>query len=390
MATRSVSPTIVAIECRLVRVPVIEEWAASPEFGGQPIGPEKLILKLTDSDGVEGWGEGLARGEGFEDVVPRILGKRIDELRVQFVDLWSAGSQYWQLPVPPSQYTPPLDNLIHRLRHPMQPLVEMALLDLIARRAGVPVSTLWGGRWRDAIVCDYWVGRATPEMAARAAKRGKKLGFHGLKIKTTLEDPNVERLEAIKDAAGEDFKVTVDPNSRFYRFDDALKTILAMDAVGNMGILEDPFPRHFLDDYKLLRPRISARLVVHIDPPESLWTVISSGAVGGLNIDSHTQGMCGWRSEAAAAEHANLPVWHGSSLDLGIATAAQLQLCASAPNCQLPGDQVGPWIRESHLLKSDFGVEKGCIRVPDGPGMGVEVDPAKLDKYTARAKQFKR
>jgi L-alanine-DL-glutamate epimerase-like enolase superfamily enzyme len=163
-----------------------------------------------------------------------------------------------------------------------------------------------------------------------------------------------------------------------------------MDAVGNMGILEDPFPRHFLDDYKLLRPRVNARLVVHIDPPESLWTVISSGAVGGLNIDSHAQGMWGWRSEAAAAEHANLPVWHGSSLDLGIATAAQLQLCASAPNCQLPGDQVGPWIRESHLLKSDFVVEKGCIRVPDGPGLGVEVDPAKLDKYTARAKQFKR
>ena len=45
--------TIVAIACHQVRVPVLQEWAASPEFGGQPIGPEKLILKLTDSDGFD-------------------------------------------------------------------------------------------------------------------------------------------------------------------------------------------------------------------------------------------------------------------------------------------------------------------------------------------------
>ena len=108
MATRSVSPspTIVAIECWLVRVPVIQEWAASPEFGGQPIGPEKLILKLIDSDGFEGWGEGLSRGEAFEEVMPRILGTRLEDLRVQFVDLFPAGSQYWQLPTPPSKHTP--------------------------------------------------------------------------------------------------------------------------------------------------------------------------------------------------------------------------------------------------------------------------------------------
>lgn len=385
------TPTITHIEAWIVRVPLLQEWAASPEFGEHAFSEERLILRIEDADGFEGWGEaGTAFSETMRnDVLSPLIGKSVGELRPAFLDLWPPGSQYWHKPLPPSPHTPNLANLPHRLRHPMQTILEMTLSDLTARRAGIPLHHLWGGAWRDRVPTDYWMGRVTPERAQRCVKRGKELGFHGIKLKTTLEDPNVERLEAIRDAAP-DWKVTVDPNGRFYRLDDAWPVIRAMDALGTMAILEDPFPRFHLEQFAALRPRINARVVVHIDPPESLWAVLQSGAAGGLNIDSHAQGLFNWRMQAAVAAQANLPVWHGSGLDLGIATAAQLHLTAATPNCQLPGDQSGPWLRESHLLTKDFEVKNGCVLLPKGAGLGVEVDRAALDRYATQHQNFPR
>lgn len=378
------STVISQVDCWWVQVPALEQWTSSPEFGEHLLHNERIILRISDADGFAGWGESPFDGPRavLEDALSRLVGARLASLRPSFLDLWQSGSLYWHRPLPPSPHAPPLVNLQHRTRHPLQTLIEMALDDLIARRAGVPLCQLWGGAWRDRVRVDYWMGRVTPQHAQRCVKRAKELGFHGVKLKTTLEDPNVERLEAIRDAAGENFKCTVDPNGRFYRLDDAIATIRAMDRVGNMSILEDPFPRFHLSEFAELRRRINARVAVHIDPPESLWTVLTSGAAGGLNIDSHTQGLFNWRMQAATAAQANLAVWHGSGLDLGIYTAAQLHAAASAPNCTLPGDQIGPWLHESHLLKENFVVENGHVLLPTGAGSGVTVDLSAIENYS--------
>ncbi len=370
-----------------IRVPLLQQWCASPEFGGQPIGPDRMVLKITDNSGQSGWGEGQFKpGDDLQKVLQRIVDKPIDSLRTQFLDLWAPNATYWHLPSPPSPFASPDANLRMRLRHPFQTPFEMALLDLTSRRCGISLSQLWGGRWRNAIPTDYWMGRVTTKDAKRLVKRGISLGFHGIKIKTTLEDPNVQRLHAIRQAAGsKNFPVTVDPNQRFYRLDDARSTILDMDKVGNMRILEDPFPRLHLQDAIALRPQISARLVIHLDDPDSINSVMNSGAAGGLNLDSHTVGLATWRQLAAAADAANLPCWHGSALDLGIYTAAQLHLAAVTPNCQLPGDQIGPWLRESHLLKHDFTLKNGAILVPTDPGLGIDVDQALVERYAVES-----
>lgn len=367
-----------------VRVPYQEGWTSTYSvFGPHGSAGDRTIIRIEDEDGFFGWGE--TTNNVPDETLKAVFNKLLEPMQsAGRHSMWPAfpNPTYFHQPLPPSEFTPPEHLLKHRLRHPLNTLFEMAYCDLVARRANVPLSTLFGGRWRDRVSVDYWMGRTTPEDAAKCAKRGYELGFRGIKLKTTLEDPNVERLEAIKDAVGENFHVTVDPNGRFYRLDDALKTILAMDKVGNMGILEDPFARFHLQEFATLRPKIQARLVLHIDPPEMLHQVVSSGAVGGLNIDSHTQGLFAWRMQAATADQFNLPVWHGSGLDLGIYTAAQLQIASATPNCNLPGDQVGPWLRQTHLMKEDFKVEEGMVIVPDGPGLGIEVDLDALDQVT--------
>lgn len=386
MKSESPAAPIATIDAWLVRVPLLEQWAASAEFGGHAVGNgTRLILCVRDADGCEGWGEGATSLDpaAIEASLAHLKRQSLDSLRLPLLDLWSTPN-YFQQPLPPSPYAPNIACMPHRVRHPLQCPVEMALLDLIARRARLPLHMLFGGKWRDSVNVDYWMGRTTPEHAKRCVQRALQLGFSGIKLKTALEDPNVERLEAIREAGGESFHVTVDPNGRFHRLDDALPTILAMDAVGNMQVLEDPFPRFYMQEFAALRPRIKARLVLHVESPESLDSVLHARCAGGLNIDSHTQGLLAWRMQAAAAATANLPVWHGSGLDLGIATAAQLHLAAATPNCQLAGDQSGPWLRESSLINESFAVAGGHITVPTGPGTGVSIDPNALERYTTQ------
>ena len=384
----SASAIITELKLWRVTVPLLPEWTASPEFDEHPI-DHRLILRIADSDGFEGWAEAGAGSsdELLETTLSMLIAKPLSDLRLGFLDLWPSGSLYWQRPAPPSPYAPNPANLQHRLRHPLQSLVELSLSDLIARRAGMPLCHLWGGAWRDRVLVDYWMPRTTPEHAQHCVRRGKALGFTGAKLKTTLEDPNVERLEAIRDAVP-DWHLTVDANGRFYRLDNALPTLREMDRVGNVAIFEDPFPRFHLGEFVRLRAQVDARVVVHVDPPESLWTVLRSEAAGGLNIGSGV-GLFHWRIMAGTADQANIQIWHGSSLDLGIGTAAQLHLCASAPNCTLPSDQAGPWLRESHLLKHDFTIKDGHILLPTGPGLGVQVDLDEVEKYCTQSRSWK-
>src|SRR5436189_52877 len=73
--------------------------------------------------------------------------------------------------------------------------------------------------------------RRTPMDLARKAREGKERGFHGIKIKCALDDPNLERIRAVVDAVGPEFRITVDPNTRFYHPAHAIQLA---DALGDL------------------------------------------------------------------------------------------------------------------------------------------------------------
>jgi len=66
---------------------------------------------------------------------------------------------------------------------------EVALLDLMGKILQIPVHQLLGGKVRDLVPVDYWMGRCTTEDTARRAGRARESGFHGIKIKCTADDP---------------------------------------------------------------------------------------------------------------------------------------------------------------------------------------------------------
>lgn len=258
---------------------------------------------------------------------------------------------------------------------------EQVVFDLVGKAWGVPVYKLLGGGYRDRVLVDYWTARRTPEDLARKALEGKQKGFHGIKIKCALEDPNVERVKAVAQACGPDFKITIDPNTRFYKPIHAIRLARQLEGY-NIEVFEDPVPKGNLDWYVLLRQKMNIAVALHLGSLTSVFEAVKREAVDYLNISPGA--MAEFVRCAHIAHAADVPVWHGSGVDLGIMDTSYVHACAAAPNCTLASDIVGNFLRQDDLLLEPIRFENGHALVPQKPGLGVELDEEAVKKYSVK------
>ena len=262
--------------------------------------------------------------------------------------------------------------------------IESAVMDAAGKMLGVPVYQLLGGAHRTRIECSGWTGRRTPEDAARKAAEAMEQGHRVFKFKCSDDDPVREWVDAIGKRCGNRIRVLLDPNQRWR---DAETTLRLMDGVPTemMFGLEDPVLRSDIHVYGHLRRRLGVPMFLHVALPYSqdandLLRAIGEQAVDGFNINGS---MFAFTHLARTAALAGKPVWHGSEVDLGILEASALHACAAVPNCTIPSDLFGELVREDDLIQDGIRFENGCAVVPDGPGLGVELDRDALEKYRA-------
>ncbi len=371
---------ITAIDIWTVVVPTIPGSVNSPEFGqAQWDRVPKHLIRLRSDDGIEGIGE-TARGVPravVEETAQALLGAEPLRFPLQRLPLQ-------RLPLQPPAMQPQRAGRSYEPGTAIAPpnaaydAFEMATLDLVGKALGRPAHYLLGGALRDRVPVDFWIGQQMPEHAARSAARGKGLGFHGLKMKCTIDDPWEERIQAILDAAGPDFKLTIDPNERFYRPAEAIALARRLERFPNVAVYEDPVPKWNLDWYRQIRAALTVPLALHLGEPQAIVNAIKAEACDCMNLGG---GMVQFVRNAAMAEAAGMLCWHGSGVELGIAEHAYLHACAAARNCVLPSDLVGGWTREDDLIEEPLRLEAGHALVPTAPGLGCALDLAALEKY---------
>ena len=81
------------------------------------------------------------------------------------------------------------------------------------------------------------------------------------------------------------------------------------------------------------------------------------------------------------AEIAGIPVWHGSSVDLGVLEASYLHTCAATENATLSSDIFGEFCRVDDLIVEPIKIENGYANITEKPGLGVELDQEAIEKY---------
>lgn len=363
---------ITAVSVWTVVVPTIpgrvHSPAYSPKAGWDEV-PKHLIRIDTDTE-LYGLGE-TGRGLPIEQVregAHRLIGRDPDTLTLQnLFDGRPDGSE----------------NLLTVGSGPAYDTYEMAILDLLGRARGLPVHAFLGGAVRERVRADYWMGHQTPEDGKRAVERALQYGFKGVKIKCRIEEPMVERLRAMLEVGGPEFKVTVDPNERFHTADQALQLAEELAPLGNVEVFEDPIPKTDLEGYEKMHGVLPFPLAMHLGDGASMLRALKAKGGKGV-VDCFNLGgtLFGFQRNAAIAAAAGMACWHGSGNDLGIIDTSYVHAAAAAPNCTMASDFVGSWTREDDLIIEPITFVDGYVPTPMKPGLGCELDYKALYRYT--------
>jgi muconate cycloisomerase len=265
--------------------------------------------------------------------------------------------------------------------------VEMALLDLQGRILGVPVYKLLGGRdvppsGDRGIRLKFVVGVEEPAVAAERARRMVERGWRAIKVKVGRHEhprADVERLHAVREAIGPDVFLSVDANGG-YTVDQAIWAASRFEKL-DVALFEQPTRR---GDHVAMA-EVRRRSGVPIMADESVFTprdaleVIRAGAADVLSLyPGKHGGIRPMQAIARLAESAGVLCTIGSNLEREVATAAMAHVTVATPNirCErFPGDLIGPVYFEKPLSHSPLHYEADRLFVPEGPGLGVTVDP---------------
>jgi len=361
-----------------VIVPTRPGTVTSPEYGPADFDRvSKHIIRLHTDEGIFGIGE-TYRG---------VLREAVDRAAASVIDLDPTKTALQYLRLSGAEGSMRHQGRDWEVAHswleesPAYDAFEMAIFDLAGKALGVPAHYLLGGAYRNRVPVDYWIGIQNPEDAARNARLGKERGFRGMKMKCTIDDPWEERIQAILDAVGPDFKLTIDPNERFYRPSEFLSLARRLERFPNIAVYEDPVPKWNLDWYRQIRGAVNVPIALHLQSPHQIFQAIKAEACDCMNLGG---GMTQFVKNAYMVEAAGMLCWHGSGVDLGILEHSYLHAVAAARNCVLPSDFVGSWTREDDLIVEPMRFENGYAIVPDKPGLGCELDLDAVERYRVR------
>jgi muconate cycloisomerase len=257
--------------------------------------------------------------------------------------------------------------------------VEMALWDLKGKALGVPVYQLLGGKVRDGIELMGFVHHDLPQrMAGHAREALDKHNYRVLKMKIGLDPKeDIARYRAVAEAVGDRAVIQVDGNIG-YTIAEAIPTLTEMERLGALGAIEQPVER--LEDLAEIARRMRTPVMADeaIYPPQDAIEVVRrrAASLALMKISKHG-GLQNVHRIGQIFEAAGLTLSIAIYYDL-IAVAAT-HLAAALPCATWPSPFT--YLQDT-LIGTPFGPDGLDLRVPDGPGLGVELDWDKVRRYT--------
>ena len=260
--------------------------------------------------------------------------------------------------------------------------IEMACVDLTARRLGIPVHAYLGGAVVERLRFNAWIGIEAPEVAAAEARKWYDRGFRSAKIKVGGGvDADRERVKAVREACP-DMKLRADANAG-YSVDDGIRLGRLLEPF-DMQLLEQPVAAEDLAGMARVRQAIGIPVMADesITDHASLIAVIRADCADIVKLKVMKQGgflACRRMLETAAAAGMRVVIGHG--FGLGVNTVAEIML-ASTSRAVIEGlECVGPLKTADDIVTSRLDLGRGEITLPGGPGLGVELDDAKVAQY---------
>jgi len=362
---------IAKVELREIRLPLIHFFETS---FGRTTERRILLIRVTDKDGAEGWGECTA-GEGpfYSDewvetawptlesfLAPMVIGKEI-----------TSAAETWELMKAVRG---------HRMA---KAAIENACWDLEAKRLNTPLWKHLGGTHAE-ISCGVSIGiQNTPQALLEKIETELAAGYQRIKIKIKPGwDSKI--IAQVRDKFP-DILLTADANSAYTLADAAL--FKELDRYRLM-MVEQPLAHDDLFDHAELQRQIKTPVCLDesIRSSEDAKHAIQLAAGRIINLKL---GRVGGHAQAQKVERVcrenNIPVWCGGMLESGIGRAHNIAM-ATLAGFTLPGDVSASsryWSED--IIDPAVTVSlKGTISAPNQPGIGFDVNLARVDSLTIR------
>jgi L-Ala-D/L-Glu epimerase / N-acetyl-D-glutamate racemase len=264
--------------------------------------------------------------------------------------------------------------------------VEMALLDLKARALGIPVHSLLGGRVKDLVTLNAWIGTVAPARAAEEALAWHARGFRTAKIKVSgATDIGVERVAAVRAAVGDRMALRVDFNESL-TLDEAPAFIRRLEPYA-LTLVEQPIVRTDIAGLASIRRAIAVPLMADesVTDPRALVEIIRREAADLVKLKVMKQGgLLRTLEMVGCAAAAGLRVVLGHGFGLTLSTLAEAAVAAVSDTVIDGCEAVGPLKMAGDVVAEPASLEAGVIRLADAPGLGTTVDADALKRYRVR------
>ena len=264
--------------------------------------------------------------------------------------------------------------------------VEIALWDGFGKRLGVSVAQLFGGAVHDRLPVAWTLasGNSDTDIAeAQEMIETRRHNIFKLKIGKRSVREDVAHVAQIKDAVGDAASIRVDVNQA-WSLADARWGLKGLQEVG-CELVEQPVQARDIAAMAELTSGYEIAVMADevLGGPADALSVAAQRAADVFAVKVAQSGGLGRGAEVVAiAQSAGLGLYGGTMLETGLGTAAALQLFATVETLHWGTEFFGPLLLTDEILASPIGYKDFCVEIPQGPGIGVMLDPDKVDYFS--------
>jgi L-alanine-DL-glutamate epimerase-like enolase superfamily enzyme len=377
--------------------PITLEWKKVEIDSYGPVGQREddVIIQIFTDEGISGLGEAMALGPFYskesQGTIMALLNEQIGPSVLIGEDPFNIDLIHHSM------------NKMVSENYIMKSAVDIALHDVVAKALNIPVYKLIGGAYTEKIPCHWAVGIGKVEEMVADALQGIKAGYGALKLKAGIDPKqDVENIGGVREAVGPNIPITVDFNQGY----DVKRAIQVIRRMERYNIQRVEQPVHYKDLEGMATVKRSVE--VPIGACESAMTmqdvvqIIKKEAADFINFKLMRSGgfyLC--KSIVQMATASGMFVAGSPMLGTGIEIAADVHFAVStielgAPPYNFQGIVSG--ILKLFNTVDSKGITKdivdgtptiadGFVYVPEGPGLGVELNKENLNFYLTKGKK---
>jgi muconate cycloisomerase/chloromuconate cycloisomerase len=340
---------------------------------GQAGGREIVVLEVKTKNGIIGLGEAVSH--------PAFSGETLESLQgaVQYLAECVIGENALHL----NKINALMDERLYG-NYGAKAAIEMALFDIVGKYFQVPVYDLLGGKMREKLPLSRSASQSDMKKDLDDVREFMREGYKIIKVKVGLlpVKQDVQRIETIRETAGPGVSLRADANQG-WSVPDAHEFIRGVQG-SKLDFIEQPIAQWNLDGLAYLRSKSSIPIMADeaAITEHDVLEIIKRGAADLISVKVlKSGGIMRARRIISIAENGGIQCYLGSQIETSVGTSASLHCALSTGSFTYGGEIYGPVFFVEDIAKKPIRIEDGYMYPPDEPGLGVELDQARLKDF---------